>query len=62
MIDIVDVLKQNAPDGFEPEHAPARPGEVQHIALDASRAREELGWEAKVELEEGLKRTLDSLR
>jgi UDP-glucose 4-epimerase len=62
VLDIVDVLKQHAPDGFEPEHAPERPGEVQHIALDPSRAREELGWEAKVELDEGLKRTLDSLR
>src|SRR5262245_36973051 len=62
VLDIVEVLKQNAPNGFDPEHAPERPGEVQHIALDPSRAREELGWEAKVELEEGLKRTLDSLR
>jgi UDP-glucose 4-epimerase len=62
VLDIVDVLKQHAPDGFEHEHAPERPGEVQHIALDPSRAREELGWEAKVELDEGLKRTLDSLR
>jgi UDP-glucose 4-epimerase len=62
VLDIVEVLNEQAPDGFQPEHAPPRPGEVQHIALDASRAREELGWEAKVELEEGLKRTLDSLR
>jgi UDP-glucose 4-epimerase len=62
VLDIVEVLNEQAPDGFQPEHAPERPGEVQHIALDASRAREELGWEAKVELEEGLKRTLDSLR
>jgi UDP-glucose 4-epimerase len=62
VLDIVDVLKQHAPDGFEPEHAPERPGEVQHIALDPSRAREELGWQAEVELDEGLKRTLDSLR
>jgi UDP-glucose 4-epimerase len=62
VLDIVEVLKQNASNGFDPEHAPERPGEVQHIALDPSRAREELGWEAKVELEEGLKRTLDSLR
>jgi UDP-glucose 4-epimerase len=62
VLDIVEVLKQHAPNGFEPEHAPERPGEVQHIALDPSRAREELGWEAKVELDEGLKRTLDSLR
>ena len=62
VLDIVEVLKANAPDGFEVAHAPERPGEVQHIALDPSRAREALGWEAKVELDEGLKRTLDSLR
>jgi UDP-glucose 4-epimerase len=62
VLDIVEVLNAHAENGFEPEHADERPGEVQHIALDPSRAREELGWEAKVELEEGLKRTLDSLR
>ena len=62
VLDIVEVLNQHAPDGFDVEHAPERPGEVQHIALDPSRAREKLGWEAKVELDEGLKRTLDSLR
>jgi UDP-glucose 4-epimerase len=62
VLDIVEVLNEHAPDGFQPEHAPERPGEVQRIALDPSRAREELGWEAKVELEEGLRLTLDSLR
>jgi UDP-glucose 4-epimerase len=62
VLDIVDVLKQHAPDGFDIEHAPERPGEVQHIAIDPSRARVELGWEAQVELDLGLKRTLDSLR
>ena len=62
VLDIVAVLNEHAPDGFQPDHAPERPGEVQHIALDPSRAREELGWEAKVELDDGLKRTLDSLR
>jgi UDP-glucose 4-epimerase len=62
VLDIVEVLNSLAPDGFEVEHAPARPGEVQRIALDASRASERLGWEPNVELEEGLKRTLDSLR
>jgi UDP-glucose 4-epimerase len=61
VLDIVDVLKKHEP-GFEVEHAPERPGEVQHIAIDPSRARRELGWEAKVELEEGLERTLESLR
>jgi UDP-glucose 4-epimerase len=62
VLDIVEVLRRHSDDGFEPEHAPERPGEVQHIALDPSRAREELGWAAKVELDEGLERTLDSLR
>ena len=62
VLDIVEVLKQLAPDGFQVENAPERPGEVQRIALDPSRAGEELGWAAQVELEEGLKRTLDSLR
>ena len=62
VLEIVAVLNAHAPDGFEPDHAPERPGEVQHIALDPSRAREELGWQAQVELEDGLRRTLDSLR
>jgi UDP-glucose 4-epimerase len=62
VLELVDVLRPHADDGFEPEHAPERPGEVKRIALDCSRAREELGWEAKVGLEEGLERTLASLR
>jgi UDP-glucose 4-epimerase len=62
VLDIIEVLSRHAPDGFAPDHAPERPGEVQHIALDPSRAREELGWEPKVELDEGLERTLESLR
>ena len=45
-----------------PTTRPRAPGEVQHIALDASRAKAELGWEAQVDLDQGLARTLDSLR
>jgi UDP-glucose 4-epimerase len=62
VLDIVDVLGRHSDNGFRPEHAPERPGEVQHIALDPSRAKSELGWEAKVELDEGLERTLASLK
>jgi UDP-glucose 4-epimerase len=46
---------------FEPELAPARTGEVQRIALDASRAERELGWRAETMLADGLRLTLDSL-
>jgi UDP-glucose 4-epimerase len=62
VLDIVEVLERHSDNGFRPEHAPERPGEVQRIALDPSRARKELGWEAKVDLDEGLERTLESLR
>jgi UDP-glucose 4-epimerase len=63
VLDLVEVLKRiSGNDDFEAEFAPARKGEVQHIALDTARARDELGWQAQVDLEEGLGQTLDSLR
>ena len=63
VMDIVHLLGQlGGRDDFQAEHAPERPGEIMHIALDATRAREELGWEPKVQLEEGLKRTLASIQ
>jgi UDP-glucose 4-epimerase len=62
VLDLVDGLRSHAANGFDPEHAPERPGEVERIALDCSRAREELGWEASVGLEDGLERTLASLQ
>jgi UDP-glucose 4-epimerase len=48
-------------EGFEPEFAPPRAGEVQRISIDPALAKRELGWEAKVGLEEGLRQTLDSV-
>jgi UDP-glucose 4-epimerase len=63
VLDIVEVLRRiSGRDDFEPEFAPPRLGEVQHIALDTTRARDELGWQAKVGLDEGLEQTLASLR
>lgn len=62
VLDLVAALAGAADRPFEPEHAPERPGEIRHIALDASRARDEFGWESSVRLREGLERTLTSLR
>ena len=62
VVDLIGALEPHAEDGFEAEHAPERPGEVRHIALDTARANGELGWEAKVPLPDGLDRTLSSLR
>ena len=46
----------------EPTLQPRRPGDVMSVALDASRAAAELKWQPSVTLEEGLQRTVDSLR
>jgi UDP-glucose 4-epimerase len=43
----------------EPIYEPARPGEVQRIYLDATRARQVLGWQPKVAFREGLRRTVE---
>ena len=45
-----------------PELAPARLGELQHIALDCARARRELGWDAATPFVEGLERTVSWIR
>jgi UDP-glucose 4-epimerase len=61
VLDLVRLLSEIGGRELDPEMAPARSGEVQHIALDYTRAREELGWEPKVELRDGLERTLEAV-
>jgi UDP-glucose 4-epimerase len=47
---------------FEPRMEPARPGEVQRISIDGSRASAELDWRPEVDLGTGLSVTIDSFR
>lgn len=42
----------------DPSFAPPRPGDVEHSSADISAAGRELGYVPKVDLEEGLKRTI----
>jgi UDP-glucose 4-epimerase len=44
-----------------PEYGDPRPGDVEHVVLDVSRARRELGWVAHTTLEVGLRQTLASM-
>ncbi len=46
----------------QPRYAPYRQGDVYKIRLDASLAERELGWKAKVPVDDGLQRTLDYFR
>jgi UDP-glucose 4-epimerase len=50
------------PMEFEPNFAPARPGELVRSCLDVTRARRDLGLPAPTPLPEGLARTLKALR
>jgi UDP-glucose 4-epimerase len=62
VLELAEALRKlGGRDDFEPEFAPPRAGEVQRIAIDASRAERELGWRAEMGLDEGLRVTLDSI-
>jgi UDP-glucose 4-epimerase len=62
VLELAEALRElGGADGFEPELAPARTGEVQRVSVDPSRAERELSWKAEVNLTDGLRRTLDSI-
>jgi UDP-glucose 4-epimerase len=47
---------------LEPQRGPQRKGDVYRIALDNTRAKEQLGWEPGIQLEEGLRLTVEYFR
>jgi UDP-glucose 4-epimerase len=62
VLQLIEALKGlSGNDSFEPEFAPERTGEVQAISIDAGRAQRELGWQAEMDLNEGLRVTLESI-
>jgi UDP-glucose 4-epimerase len=62
VLELVELLgRLGEVEGFEPEFAPARTGEVQRISIDASRAEAEFDWRPATSLEDGLRLTLASL-
>jgi UDP-glucose 4-epimerase len=46
---------------LEANYAPARPGDILHSYADLAHARQVLGWQAQVPLEEGLRRLLSAI-
>ncbi len=57
--ELYERLAKIAGKGIEPIHGDERKGEVRRSVLDNSMAKEGLGWEPGVSLEEGLKLTFD---
>jgi UDP-glucose 4-epimerase len=63
VLELVDALREVSDRRplQQPQFAPERPGEVRRSCLDVTRARQELGWEAQIELRDGLRRILATL-
>lgn len=59
VLDIVRELNVILGTHIEPIHEAARPGEIQRIFLDASRAKQVLGWEPRTLFREGLSKTVE---
>jgi UDP-glucose 4-epimerase len=60
VLELIDAIREAGDAGtpFEPEFAPARLGELERSCLAVDRARDVLGWEAQVDVREGIARTL----
>ncbi len=48
--------------GCKEVHGPAKPGEHMRSVIDPAKIRQELGWDSKVELTDGLKKTVEFFR
>jgi UDP-glucose 4-epimerase len=61
VVDLYELCRRVARSELEAEHAPARLGELQRSVLDVTLAERKLGWRAQTTLEEGLRRTWQSI-
>ena len=59
---LIEILSGLTGYALTPVHEVERPGDVKHVVLDNSCARDLLGWEPTTALEDGLENTLDWLR
>lgn len=60
--DLFETLAALTGCGFKGVHGPAKKGEQARSVVDISKIRQEIGWETRVSLQDGLKRTADFFR
>jgi len=61
-LEVFEAVRTAVGSKTAPRFAPVRPGEVEHIALDSSKAQRELGWTWKVDFIEGVAKAVDFYR
>jgi nucleoside-diphosphate-sugar epimerase len=62
VLDLVAALNRLLGTQVEPEHGPARAGDIRHSRADIGAIRRDLGYEPAFTFQEGLRRTLDWYR
>jgi len=61
-LEVFETVRAAVGSTVEPQFAPTRSGEVEHIALDATLAGRELGWEWRVGFGEGVEKAVEFYR
>lgn len=56
---VFETIAKHAKFGGGANYGPPRPGDIPRSVLDASRARDKLGWEPYTTFDEGIRRTVD---
>jgi UDP-N-acetylglucosamine 4-epimerase len=59
LLQLFDYLKKISTSNLEPLYAPERVGDVKHSLADISKAKNLLGYDPKISVEEGLKKTFE---
>jgi UDP-glucose 4-epimerase len=62
ILQLADTLRELTGYSGQLDFGPERAGEVQNIFLDWSRAKEQLGWQPRMALEQGLRETVEYFR
>jgi UDP-glucose 4-epimerase len=62
LLTLIDVLNRLLGTRLAPEHRPPRPGDVRESMADITLARTLLGYEPKVDFEQGLRQSIDYYR
>ncbi|MDZ4809857.1 MAG: SDR family oxidoreductase [Bacteroidota bacterium] len=57
LLELFDGLKKEADSSLQPTHGPERQGDVKHSLADISKAKQLLGYNPSVSVEDGLKKT-----
>jgi nucleoside-diphosphate-sugar epimerase len=58
LLELLDVLSRILGTDRRPEHGPPGAGDIRHSRADIRRARQDLGYEPTVSLQEGLEQTV----